>query len=200
MSDPDRKTDSTLKGMKHNGLRRLLSWNRFSSEEMEALYQRYVFKLQQSSLVCMALLLTMLCLSLAALTSLYVKNYTAYSVYLYGQGLVFLGFFIYMKTKLREEYLMSVNYSILIFMGILAVLSCPLPLGFPEELQDHKLNMADGAWVVAFVIFNAYALMPLRTLAKCLFGGLLPLVHLLVSSQTCQYFPELLWRQVRFMY
>ena len=46
---------------KHRGVQRLLSWNQFSSREMEALYQRYVYRIQQSALACMLLLLTILC-------------------------------------------------------------------------------------------------------------------------------------------
>lgn len=182
---------------KHRSFQRLLSWNQFSSQDIENLYQRYVFKIQQSAMVCMALLLSILCFSLAILTTVFVRNYTVYSVYMYLQGLIFLIFFIYMKANLmKEQYFMTVIYSVLIFVVILCVLSSPLPLGAAPGYEDHKLNVADGAWVVAFVVFNVYALMPIRTLSKCICGGFIPLAHLVVSSQTCVQFPDLLWRQV----
>ncbi|NP_001191535.1 adenylate cyclase [Aplysia californica] len=182
---------------KHKGVCRLLSWNQFSSREMESLYQRYVYKIQQSAMVCLVTLLTILCFSIAVLTSVYVHTYTAYSLYLYGQGLVFLLFFILMKTSvMKEHHFMAVNYVILFFVASLGILSAPLPLGTPPGYPEHILNMSEGSWVVAFLVFNVYALMPLRTLSKCLFGGFIPLVHLVVSSQTCRHFPDLHWRQL----
>ncbi|CAG5133206.1 unnamed protein product, partial [Candidula unifasciata] len=181
----------------HKGIKRLLSWNQFTSNEVEHLYQRYVFRIQQSALVCLSLLFTILCFSLAILITSFVGNYTIYSLYLFTQGLIFLIFFIYVKANLmKEKHLLAVNYTVLSFVVILCIFSVPLPLGAPPGFEDHKLNAADGAWVVAFVIFSVYALMPIRTLSKCICGGFIPLVHILVSSQTCVQFPELLWRQV----
>ncbi|CAG5118340.1 unnamed protein product, partial [Candidula unifasciata] len=182
---------------KRTGIQKVLDWNQFSSLEMETLYQRYVFKIQQSAMMCMALLFTVLCLSLAVLTTAFVRNYTVYSLFLYGEGLIFFIFFIVMKSNLmKEQHFMAVNYVFLAFVTILGVVSVPLPFGSPPGFEDHKLNMADGAWVVAFVIFNIYALTPLQTLPKCILGGSIPLVHLVVSSQTCNQLPDLLWRQV----
>ncbi|GFO36853.1 Ca(2+)/calmodulin-responsive adenylate cyclase [Plakobranchus ocellatus] len=259
---------------KHKGVQRLLSWNQFSSREMESLYQRYVFRIQQSALACILLLLTILCLSLAALTSLFVKGgYTLQGLYLFAQGLIFLAFFVCIKAGLmREQHFTGINYIVLSFVCVLALLSAPLPLllenhlswdtggaagdnnrkhysdenynvfgtsdgtgttwstygetgsylsgnekklaigaanngmtnGYQLQKQqssDRLSNAADGAWVLAFIIFNVYALMPLRTLTKCLVGGILPGVHLAVASQTCSGIPHgpewILWRQVR---
>lgn len=191
---PMLKTASTKK---HKGIQRLLSWNQFSNNEVEHLYQRYVFRIQQSAMVCLALLLTILCFSLAVLNTTYVRNYTCYSLYLFIQGLVFLIFFIYMKANLmKEKHFLVVNYTVLVFVVVLCIFSVPLPLWAPPGFEDHKLNAADGAWVVAFIIFSVYALMPIRTLSKCICGGFIPLVHILVSWQTCVQFPDILWRQV----
>ncbi|XP_059175219.1 adenylate cyclase type 1-like isoform X2 [Physella acuta] len=178
------------------GARRLLSWNRFSSVEMEALYQRYVFRLQQASMASLVLLLTAVCLGVAVLTSSYSRTYTAYSLYLYGQGLFFLGCFIYIRTRQQELHFMTLNYVILGCVALLGVLSTPLPFGLPAAVDQFKVSMTDGAWLVAFIIYNVYGLMAVRTVAKFMLGAMLTLTHLLVASQTCRHFPALLWRQL----
>ncbi|KAK3789497.1 hypothetical protein RRG08_004569 [Elysia crispata] len=258
---------------KHRGVQRLLSWNQFSSQEMEALYQRYVYRIQLSALACLLLLLTILCLSLAILTTVFVEGgYTFQSLYLYLQGVIFIAFFVCLKAGLmREQHFTTVNYSVLTFICVLAVFSAPFPQllanhlawgkrelvnvnnenpegknvrfmgsgttwstdvitgnnvtgsysaltgsvngvnGYQihdgdgsESLQNQMSstrvsNAADGAWVIAFVVFNVYALMPFRTLAKCLVGGFLSGLHLVVASQTCSDIPGrpygFLWRQ-----
>ena len=72
---------------------------------------------------------------------------------------------------------------------------------FQKQSSSERLsNAADGAWIIAFIVFNVYALMPFRTLAKCLVGGVLPGLHLAVASLTCSGIPEgpygMLLRQV----
>ena len=114
----------------HNMCTYLLRCNRFNSLEVESLYQRYVFKLQQSATACLLILLTFLCLSLALLTTLYVKTYTIYSIYLYAQGFIFLLFFTLIKIRaFKEQHFTSMNYAILFFVLVLGVMSSPLPLG-----------------------------------------------------------------------
>lgn len=200
---PDVATEDTpmLKTMmpekKHKKAQRLLSWNQFGSVEMEALYQRYVFKIQQSAMSCLTFLLSVLCFCLAILTTAFVHNYTVYSLVLYSQGLIFFLLLIYMKAdRMKERHFFVVNYFVLLFATVLASMSVPFPLEAVSGFEDHKFNMADGVWLVSFVVFNVYALMPIRTLLKCAFGLVVPLVHLVVSSYTCKELPDLLWRQV----
>ncbi|KAH9524447.1 hypothetical protein Btru_054595 [Bulinus truncatus] len=150
---------------------RLMSWNRFGSQEMESLTSA-MRSLQQSS-YCAVLLLAVLpepgrpeqpvrpvltpctactCSPRPAVPGLFAPR---------------------AEDPDEEEYFMGLNYALLVFMAVLGALSAPLPFGhLPARLEGHKVNVADGAWVVTFIALNVYALMPLRSLAKCLFGGL----------------------------
>lgn len=56
--------------------------------------------------------------------------------------------------------------------------------------------MAEGTWQILFVVFLAYAMMPLKTWVAALFGITLPVVHITVSTTFATEFPQLLWQQV----
>lgn len=100
---------------------------------------------------------------------------------------------------LQDAYLLWVCYAILFFCATFCAVG--LPLGTPStgdgslRLETRKV-MAEGTWQVVFVVFLAYAMMPLKTWVATLFGLILPIVHLAVSTTFATEFPNLLWQQV----
>jgi adenylate cyclase 1 len=56
--------------------------------------------------------------------------------------------------------------------------------------------LAEGVWQVVFVVFLAYAMMPLKTWIAAVFGIFLPVVHIIVAAIFAKEFPSLTWQQV----
>jgi adenylate cyclase 1 len=61
---------------------------------------------------------------------------------------------------------------------------------------ETRRVLAEGVWPVVFVVFLAYAMMPLKTWVAAVFGVFLPLVHVTVAAIFAKEFPSLTWQQV----
>jgi len=61
---------------------------------------------------------------------------------------------------------------------------------------ETRRVLAEGVWQVVFVVFLAYAMMPLKTWVAALFGLFLPVVHVVVAAIFAKEFPSLTWQQV----
>ncbi|KAF6209999.1 hypothetical protein GE061_015754, partial [Apolygus lucorum] len=110
--------DHSVKAMEHRKLvfSRLVDRQRFENDELEALYQRYIFKLQHSSVtsvVCLFLLLTAL---LANISFVYNRALTAHNVYHLLHCLLFIFLLVFLSTRyMQDTYLLWVCYVILFF-------------------------------------------------------------------------------------
>lgn len=49
-------------------------------------------------------------------------------------------------------------------------------------LVDTKEVMAEGVWAIVFVIFLAYAMMPLQIWESVSFGIVLPVIHICLTA------------------
>lgn len=186
-------------------LSRLLNRHRFENDELESLYQRYIFKLQHSSVVSVVGLFVLLTALLANLSFAYAQAPTAQNVYHAVHCLLFALLLAFLNTKLMQDaYLLWVCYAILFFCATFCVLA--LPLGDKLQTGDGPLRVetrrviAEGTWQIVFVVFLAYAMMPLKTWIAALFGFLLPVVHLIISGIVSNEFMHLNWQQVVSMY
>lgn len=96
------KMDHSVKAMdSHRKLvfSRLVDRQRFENDELEALYQRYIFKLQHSSVssvVCLFLLLSAL---LANLSFVYTRSLTPQNIYHLLHCLLFLFLLVFLSTR-----------------------------------------------------------------------------------------------------
>jgi adenylate cyclase 1 len=61
---------------------------------------------------------------------------------------------------------------------------------------ETRRVLAEGVWQVVFVVFLAYAMMPLKTWVAAVFGVFLPVVHVIVAAIFSKEFPSLTWQQV----
>ncbi|XP_014242089.1 Ca(2+)/calmodulin-responsive adenylate cyclase isoform X3 [Cimex lectularius] len=175
---------------------RLVDRQRFENDELEALYQRYIFKLQHSSVtsvVCLFLILTAL---LANISFVYTRTLTAQNIYHILHCLLFLFLLVFLSTRyMQDTYLLWVCYVILFFCGTFVVVGLPLGPQTGLKLESRRV-FPEGVWQILFVLFIAYAMMPLKTWVAALFGLALPLVHLAVSAAFVDQFHHLLWQQV----
>jgi len=189
--------DHSVKAMQSHrkmAFSRLLNRHRFENDELESLYQRYIFKLQHSSVASVVAMFVLLTAVLANLSFAYTQAPTAQNVYHIAHCLLFALLLVFLNTKLMQDvYLLWVCYVILFFCSTFVAVS--LPLG-PVGGRGTPGVAADGVWQVLFVVFLAYAMMPLKTWVAVLFGLSLPVAHTAVASTLATEFPQLLWQQV----
>ena len=196
------ETTPMLRNSKSSGISKVLNRNKFDNSDLEQLFKRYIYKLQQSALGYMLGVLILLTATLSALKFVYFSDLTVRAIYLGVQCLIFLGIFIFLKTRfMKESHFRIVCYFVLLFLVLFAVMSFPIRMDPDVEGQIKPvLGPMDGVWEVMFVVFMIYSLMPLRTYIAAIFGLVLPVCHMTVSAVLANHYPEMLWRQVRTIY
>nr|CAD7574460.1 unnamed protein product [Timema californicum] len=176
-------------------LSRLLNCHRFENDELEFLYQRYIFKLQHSSVVSVVALFVVLTGVLVNLSLVYAQAPTAQNVYHTVHCLVFVLLLAFLNTRLmHDSYLLWVCYCILAMCGVFCALA--LPLGATGLLLETRRVSAEGVWEIVFVVFLAYSMMPLKMWVAVMFGVGLPIVHVTVAVVFAHDFPHLHWQQL----
>lgn len=96
---------------------------------------------------------------------------------------------------MQDAYLLWVCYVVLFFLATFCAIALPLYPG-----SSTAKVAAEGTWQVVFVVFLAYAMMPLKSYIAAVFGGLLCGAHLAVASVFSTEFHDLMWQQVSFYY
>ncbi|XP_067639560.1 Ca(2+)/calmodulin-responsive adenylate cyclase isoform X3 [Eurosta solidaginis] len=154
-------------------------WNtlRFENDELECLYQRYTLKLQRFSVLGVVALVVVLCGVMAALSLVYNNAPTFHNIFNSIVCLLFAIVLILLQCRvIRDHHLPILCYGILFCASAICIVSMPT-LGsiFPV---DTKEVMAEGVWQIVFVVFLAYAMMPLQIWEAVCFGIILPSVHI----------------------
>lgn len=106
---------------------RLLNRHRFENDELEGLYQRYIFKLQHSSVASVVALFVILTGILANLSLAYAQAPTAQNIYHSLHCLLFALLLAFLNTRLMQDaYLLWVCYAILFFCTTFCAVAMPL--------------------------------------------------------------------------
>lgn len=173
-------------------LTRILNPHRFENDELEQLYQRYICKLQHSSVAAVVAIFVVLTALLANLGLIYSQGPTAQNVYHAAHCILFALLLGFLHTRfMQDAYLLWVCYVVLFFLAIFCALALPL---YPES-STAKVA-AEGTWQVVFVVFLAYAMMPLKSWIAAIFGLLLCCAHITIATLFARDFQELMWQQV----
>lgn len=171
---------------------RMVNPHRFENDELELLYQRYICKLQHSSVAAVVGLFVVLTAILANLSFIYHQTATAQNVYHAAHCILFTLLLGFLHTRfMQDNYLLWVCYVVLFFLATFCALALPI---VPSETTAKVA--AEGTWQVIFVIFLAYAMMPLKSWITVLFGLLLCGAHLAVVAIFTEDFQQLMWQQV----
>lgn len=200
--------DHSVKAMQSHrkqAFSRLFNRHRFENDELENLFQRYIFKLQHNSISSFVALFIVLTSVLAILSFVLVQRPTIDNMYNSVHALIFVVIFIFLATKSMEDvYLNYVCYCILFLSITFVLVSLPVDFGiaYSEAADDEiepprQLVEADGVWQVVLVIFLVYAMLPMKTVVAFVFGVSLPFIHLLVSASFTENNVGLRWQQVR---
>ncbi|XP_016951810.1 Ca(2+)/calmodulin-responsive adenylate cyclase isoform X7 [Drosophila biarmipes] len=156
---------------------RPLNTLRFENDELECLYQRYTLKLQRFSVLGVVALVLVLCGVMAALSLTFNNAATFHNIFnAIVCGLFAVVLVLLQCSVIKDHHLPTLCYGILLFTASICVVSMPT-LGsiFPV---DTKEVMAEGVWQIVFVVFLAYAMMPLQIWEAVAFGIALPSVHI----------------------
>ncbi|XP_049823997.1 Ca(2+)/calmodulin-responsive adenylate cyclase-like isoform X2 [Aethina tumida] len=173
-------------------LARMLNPHRFENDELEQLYQRYICKLQHSSVAGVVALFVVLTCLMAALGLVHSQMLTAQNVYHTAHCFLFVLLLGFLHTRfMQDAYLLWVCYVVLFFLATFCALALPL---YPSAAAD-KVS-AEGTWQVVFVVFLAYSMMPLKSWVAAVFGFLLCCAHVAVSAVFATDFPHLRWEQL----
>ena len=179
-------------------LKRAFTRHEFDNSELERLYRRYVYKLQQASVGHVLLILALLCAILIVLHFYYIRHFNVQGIYLSVQCVLFIILYIFINTRFMKEYHFKiVCVIVLLFLFGFAILGFPLDFTYLGwDLPRPLHTPVQGAWEVMYVVFVIYAMMPLRTYLAAILGIILPASHVIVTILVANNLPELLWRQV----
>lgn len=108
---------------------RLFNQKRFENGELEQLYQRYIFKLQQSSIVSALLLLALLSISISIIQFYFIQMPTLIGVYCLIQCIIFILLFI-SSFRMQDTQLLALCYIILLFCLLFCLLLAPINLHY----------------------------------------------------------------------
>ncbi|XP_077515230.1 adenylate cyclase type 1-like isoform X2 [Amblyomma americanum] len=175
--------DHSVKAMHRKAaFSRLLRGRRFENADLEQLYQRYTFKLQQSSIASVLGLLVTLNVTLASVDLAYRGGSPSLLGLLHlVHGLLFLAAFSFMALRrLEDAALLALCHGALALASTFSLLAMPWSVG-AAFWQLRAGAPADGLWELLFVLFLAYTMLPVRTRVALLLGAALCAVHTLCA-------------------
>ena len=175
--------------------KKILHRNSFENEELESLYQRYIYKLRLSSVVAFLVLFIVLSATLSVLNFVFLSKVTLENLYHISMCGILSLLLVYIHSRyMNESHLVVLTAIIVALCMCFSVIALPLNFG---DRPRVLYTPAEGVWQITLVVFLIYALLPLKIYIAIAIGVFLPLVHVLVSVLLADDFlPMLLWRQV----
>lgn len=189
----------TLSSRPNIRLQWMLQRRRFESDELEELYQKYIFKLQQSSITSVLLLSIVLSGALSIISLVFTGTATVQNIYYAVQCVLFFMLLTYINTKyMKDSQLLAICYIILVLGVLFSAISFPVNYTIADDPDNEWLRAGpEGVWEIIFVVFLVYAILPLKTYFAVVFGILLPVCHSVVVVLCVKdVFTLPLWLQV----
>lgn len=161
---------------------------KFPSAKLERLYQRYFFRLNQSSLTMLMGMLVLVCGVMLAFhcinTSLDVAFVSVLSV---AMGLFLAMMVVCNRNGFHQDYMWIVSYLVI---GVLIVVQV---FGV---LMVYPSSASEGIWWTVFFIYIIYTLLPVRMRAAVVSGAVLSTIHVVTAWQLNQEY-KFIFKQVR---
>ncbi|XP_048152544.1 adenylate cyclase type 1 isoform X2 [Corvus hawaiiensis] len=170
----------------------------FDCKELEALFQSYNLKLEQTSTLKALAVLIVLTASLALVELLSGPSLTISKGSHPVHCIIFLSLFIVTNVKyLQVTQLQQIVKLTLLFSFTFSFLCCPFSLGaYGMELPSAP---EQGMWQLMLVTFVSYSLLPVRTLLAIVFGLVVSVSHLIVTATSVSAKRQRLWRTERLL-
>uniref|UniRef100_A0A672J1C3 adenylate cyclase n=1 Tax=Salarias fasciatus TaxID=181472 RepID=A0A672J1C3_SALFA len=146
---------------------------KFQSAKLERLYQRYFFRLNQSSLTMLMGVLVVVCGVMLAFHCVHTDLNVAYiSVLSVAMALFMAMMVVCNRNGFHQDYMWIVSYLVI---GVLVVVQV---LGV---LMVFPRSASEGIWFTVFFIYIIYTLLPVRMRAAVLSGAVLSAIHLVIA-------------------
>ncbi|CAJ1085274.1 adenylate cyclase type 6-like [Xyrichtys novacula] len=155
---------------------------KFQSAKLERLYQRYFFRLNQSSLTMLMGMLVVVCGVILTIfciypmsTPLYREASIAYiSVLSLAMALFLAMMVVCNRNGFHQDYMWIVSYLVI---GVLVVVQV---FGV---VMVHPPSASEGIWWTVFFIYIIYTLLPVRMRAAVVCGAVLSIIHVVTAWQ-----------------
>uniref|UniRef100_A0A669E2H8 Adenylate cyclase type 6 n=1 Tax=Oreochromis niloticus TaxID=8128 RepID=A0A669E2H8_ORENI len=160
---------------------------KFQSRKLERLYQRYFFRLNQSSLTMLMGVLVIVCGIMLTFHCVHAAPHVAYSSALSVAMALFMALMVVCnRNGFHQDYMWMVSYlviGVLVFVQVFGV------------LMVAPRSASEGIWWSVFFIYIIYTLLPVRMRAAVLSGAVLSIIHVVTTWQINQE-DKFLWKQV----
>ncbi|XP_034445370.1 adenylate cyclase type 6-like [Hippoglossus hippoglossus] len=160
---------------------------KFQSRKLERLYQRYFFRLNQSSLTMLMGVLVIVCGIMLTFHCVHAPPHVAYASALSVAMALFMALMVVCnRNGFHQDYMWMVSYLVI---GVLVTVQV---FGV---LMVAPRSASEGIWWSVFFIYIIYTLLPVRMRAAVLSGAVLSIIHVVTTWQINQEDP-FLWKQV----
>ncbi|XP_061465066.1 adenylate cyclase type 5 [Rhineura floridana] len=146
---------------------------KFQSEKLEHLYQRYFFRLNQSSLTMLMAVLVLVCLVMLLFHTVHGHYQVPYVVVLSLAILLMVALgAICNRNDFHQDHMWLMCYSVILVVLAVQVVGC---------LLMQPRSASEGIWWTIFFIYSIYTLLPVRMRAAVISGVVLSAIHLAIS-------------------
>ncbi|XP_053259946.1 adenylate cyclase type 5 isoform X2 [Podarcis raffonei] len=146
---------------------------KFQSEKLEHLYQRYFFRLNQSSLTMLMAVLVLVCLVMLLFHTVHGYYQVPYVVVLSLAILLMVALgAICNRNDFHQDHMWLMCYSVILVVLAVQVVGC---------LLMQPRSASEGIWWTIFFIYSIYTLLPVRMRAAVISGAVLSTIHLAIS-------------------
>lgn len=161
---------------------------KFPSDKLERLYQRYFFRLNQSSLTMLMAVLVLVCLVMLAFHAARPPLQVPYlSVLAAAVGAILVMAVLCNRAAFHQDHMGLACYALIAVVLVVQVVGLLLP---------QPRSASEGIWWTVFFIYTIYTLLPVRMRAAVLSGVLLSALHLAIALHTNAQ-DQFLLKQVR---
>ena len=161
---------------------------KFQSEKLERLYQRYFFRLNQSSLTMLMAVLVLVC---AVMLGFHCAGGICSVIYVVVFAIAILLILILMvvcnRNGFHQDHMWIVCYVVILVVLVVQVIGV---------LLVQPRSASEGIWWTVFFIHVIYTLLPVRMRAAVITGVILSAIHVAVSW-TLNGVDNFIWKQVK---
>uniref|UniRef100_A0A671TE59 adenylate cyclase n=1 Tax=Sinocyclocheilus anshuiensis TaxID=1608454 RepID=A0A671TE59_9TELE len=146
---------------------------KFKSAKLERLYQRYFFRLNQSSLTMLMGVLVVVCGVMLAFHCVQGPPDVAFaSVLSVAMGLFLALMVVCNRNGFHQDYMWIVSYLVMAVLVVVQVFGL---------LMVAPPSASEGIWWTVFFIYIIYTLLPVRMRAAVITGAVLSTIHMIMA-------------------
>ncbi|MBN3325473.1 ADCY5 cyclase, partial [Atractosteus spatula] len=170
-----------------NSVMQIFRSKKFQSEKLERLYQRYFFRLNQSSLTMLMAVLVLVCavmLGFHCAEGVYKVSYVV--IFSLAVLLIIVLMIVCNRNGFHQDHMWIVCYLVIVVVLVVQIMGV---------LLVEPRSASEGIWWTVFFIHIIYTLLPVRMRAAVITGVILSVIHLSISWKLNQM-DSFLWKQL----